>query len=163
MYFFKYFIGERCNQPNNNPGACQALSKCQPLFEFYNANRGNSEAINTLVQSQKNCGSRSINREPIVCCGSTQTQATTVAPQTKSGTGCNDPNGVAGQCTEIRQCPVILNEFISRQSDPQYVRYIQNSNARCNNIGQSICCPPQGQQNTQAPPTQAPTQAPTPK
>ena len=54
----------------------------------------------------------------------------------------------------IKSCPVVLNEFIARQKDPEYVKFIQKSNANCNNVKQNICCPQNG------PPTEAPTQPP---
>lgn len=54
---------------------------------------------------------------------------------------CRDPNGTKGYCKYIRQCPVILEEFIRRNREPQYVQYIRKSNANCFGIHAVVCCP----------------------
>lgn len=59
----------------------------------------------------------------------------------------------------IKTCPAILKEFLARQKDPEYVRFIQKSNAICNYAQQNICCPNEAPV-TEAPPPAPPTQAP---
>jgi Trypsin/Regulatory CLIP domain of proteinases len=115
---------------------------------------------NTIVmlqQAQRNCGNRILGRDPILCC----------RDQTFD---CNDPMGTPGVCKSIRECPVILAEFMARQKDPAFTNYIQKSNANCNYVKPNICCTanapviPVAAPVTQAPtppPTAAPTPAPT--
>lgn len=66
---------------------------------------------------------------------------TTVAPTTSSPytDECEDPNGIVGECKSIRECPVILEQFVARQNDQQYVQYIQRSNAVCNYVQPNVC------------------------
>jgi hypothetical protein len=54
----------------------------------------------------------------------------------------------------VKQCPVVLNEFIQRQKDPEYVKFIRQSNANCNYASQAVCCPNQQQQPQPTPPPQ---------
>ena len=54
----------------------------------------------------------------------------------------------------------MLNEFVQRQRDPQYVQYIRQSNAVCNYIQPNVCCPLQ-KSAPPAPPTAPPTALPT--
>lgn len=87
-------------------------------------------------------------------------------PNTQSGPPCNTPDGYGGYCignvadftlidlarstkwiiTGVKQCPSVLQTFIQRQKDPEYIKYIRQSNANCNYQAQAICCP------TDAPP-----------
>lgn len=41
----------------------------------------------------------------------------------------------------VRDCPAVLETFIARQKDPEYVKFIRQSNANCNYASQAICCP----------------------
>lgn len=54
--------------PNGQQGVCQILPKCLTLLNLYQRYPNDRYVINTLVQSQRNCGSRSVNRNPILCC-----------------------------------------------------------------------------------------------
>lgn len=47
-------------------------------MQWYGANPGNQQVINYLITAQRNCGTRSIRRNPLVCCDrpTTNTQAT---------------------------------------------------------------------------------------
>lgn len=60
---------------------------------------------------------------------------------------CRDPNGLEGVCKNIKECPAILNEFLTKNKDPAYVQYIQKSNAKCRNIQPNICCPHENRSN----------------
>lgn len=76
----------------------------------------------------------------------TTPQTTTVAPTSETdsraaGKSCNDPNGEPGTCTNIKECPSVLNKFIESSSDPRYIRFIKISNSICDNIQPYICCP----------------------
>lgn len=201
--FSLFEIGEPCYTPDNSYGICVVLPQCPSLVQFYGQNQRNPQIINYLLISQRNCGTRSIRRNPIVCCNNpvingnrpnnmmtttsttesnyqppieenppdipdettttrkttttstTTTTTTTQAPETHSSNfrddTCNDPNGITGICKSIKQCPSILNEFISRQNDAAYVQYIRKSNAVCNNIQPNICCPLEIQRSTEKP------------
>lgn len=143
--------------------------------------------------AQRNCGTRSIRRNPLVCCNdpiinrppqrpdpfterpmeypmepSTTTEVIerqtlqtlptfpTLPPTTERtkpvptadpstrliNQPCTDPkNGAKGTCQSIKQCPVILNEFLSRTTDASYVQYLKDSNKKCQNVQPFICCP----------------------
>lgn len=41
----------------------------------------------------------------------------------------------------VRQCPSVLETFIARQKDPEYIKFIRQSNANCNYASQAVCCP----------------------
>lgn len=61
-------LGEPCYTPNNVQGVCVILPQCPNLVQWYGANPGNQQVINYLIGSQRNCGTRSIRRNPLVCC-----------------------------------------------------------------------------------------------
>lgn len=181
--------GEDCNMPDNSYGVCQLLPRCPSLLRLYQYDRSRN-TVNYLIAAQRNCGNRSVRRDPIICCQDnldqtpapapptpppTQPPQTTPAPtpatrgpQTNAPSSvqefCIDPNGVGGNCISIYNCPVVLNEFTSRRNDPVYVRFIQSSNKVCNFIGQNICCPLDGGSGpapvTQGPPPTPATSAP---
>lgn len=46
----------------------------------------------------------------------------------------------------------MLTTFIQRQKDPEYIKYIRQSNANCNYASQAVCCPRDLPQPVQAPP-----------
>lgn len=46
----------------------------------------------------------------------------------------------------------MLQTFIQRQKDPQYIAYIKQSNANCNYASQAVCCPLDAPAATEAPP-----------
>ncbi|XP_031626165.1 venom serine protease Bi-VSP-like isoform X2 [Contarinia nasturtii] len=183
--------GEQCFTPNNSYGICVVLPQCPSIVNYYGQNQGNPQVINYLLASQRNCGTRSIRRNPLVCCGDPvinrpqepQPQPSTPQPQTfnpqpdipevstapnttprttqtttsttqrtttqfpipdssrSSGESCRDPNGIEGVCMSIKECPVILNEFVAKSKDSSYVQYIKRSNENCRNIQPYICCP----------------------
>ena len=55
----------------------------------------------------------------------------------------------------MKQCPSVLNTFIQRQKDPEYIKFIRQSNANCNYASQAVCCPrDQPQQPQPQPPPQ---------
>lgn len=66
-----------------------------------------------------------------------------------NGPSCTSPENLNGYCINVRECPKILDEFIKRRQDPEYVRYIQSSNANCNYASQAICCPNEASQPSQ--------------
>lgn len=57
------------------------------------------------------------------------------------GKTCQDPNGIVGVCKSIKECPSILSEFLVKNKDSAYVRYIKRSNENCRKIEPFICCP----------------------
>lgn len=57
------------------------------------------------------------------------------------GKTCQDPNGVVGVCKSIKECPSVLSEFLVKNKDSAYVRYIKRSNENCRKIEPFICCP----------------------
>lgn len=95
-----------------------------------------------------------------MCCKDGVSQQTAPPPpqELNQGPPCTSPDNLQGYCITVQKCPKILAEFQRRRNDPEYVRYIQQSNAICNYQRQAICCPlndPQVQP-TQPPPTQPP-------
>uniref|UniRef100_A0A1B0CAP3 CLIP domain-containing serine protease n=1 Tax=Lutzomyia longipalpis TaxID=7200 RepID=A0A1B0CAP3_LUTLO len=162
--------GEECVTADRTRGVCQVLPNCPSLIQLYSANRGNPLIINYLITSQKNCGNRNLNRNPVVCCGTNNAQPpqpttqpppppppTTQAPRTTqrnplTDSNCKDPAGNSGVCVNIKECQPVLNDFLARQNDPNYVRYIQQSNANCNYVQPNICCPKSMMTVTTAPP-----------
>lgn len=158
-------------------------------MNYYGQSPNHPEVINFLLISQQKCGTRSVNKEPLVCCTDpvyyrpqpplirgpiSQIPQPTAQPQPRpqfqpqqqtpteqpeetppevqpfsvptsstiptDGT-CSDPNGVVGICKSIKECPVILNEFLARSQDSAYIQYLQRSNENCRNIKPFICCP----------------------
>lgn len=55
----------------------------------------------------------------------------------------------------MKQCQSVLTTFIARQNDPEYIKYIRQSNANCAYASQAVCCPREAPV-TQAPPTSPP-------
>lgn len=51
----------------------------------------------------------------------------------------------------VRECNSVLQTFIQRQKDPEYIKYIQKSNANCNYASQAVCCPLEEPNTTNAP------------
>lgn len=60
------FAGERCYTPDNQYGVCVVLPQCPSLVQWYGQYKSNPQVINYLVVSQRNCGTRSVNRNPLV-------------------------------------------------------------------------------------------------
>ncbi|XP_052890119.1 venom serine protease Bi-VSP-like isoform X1 [Anopheles moucheti] len=165
--------GTSCYTPNRQIGVCQVFQYCSSLIRLYQYNR-NQETVNFLLASQRSCGNRNYNGSPVLCCSDgvqydptttsspfvevTTAPPTVVAPQRTAD--CVGPDNREGYCISIRSCPDVLNEFVQRQRDPQYVQYIQKSNAVCNYIQPNVCCPLQ-RVTPPAPPT-APPAPPTP-
>lgn len=50
-------------------------------------------------------------------------------------------NGNEMNLLGVKQCPAVLETFIQRQKDPEYVKFIRQSNANCNYASQAVCCP----------------------
>lgn len=69
-YYLSYHFcsGERCNTPNNYDGTCASLQDCPSLMKYYGQSPDHPTVIKFLITSQKICGTRSINKEPLVCC-----------------------------------------------------------------------------------------------
>lgn len=70
-FFFPFFFnqsGERCYTPDDSFGICVLLPQCPSLVNFYGQYQNDRRAINYLLAAQRNCGVRSIRRNPIVCC-----------------------------------------------------------------------------------------------
>lgn len=73
VFFFEFnwkytsFSGESCYTPSNQQGTCVYLQQCPYLVQIYGYNPRSNEVINYLLGSQRNCGNRSFNRNPIVC------------------------------------------------------------------------------------------------
>lgn len=66
-YWITLFAGEFCYTPSNQEGTCVYLQQCPYLVQIYGYNRRSNEVINYLLGSQRNCGNRAVNRNPIVC------------------------------------------------------------------------------------------------
>ncbi|XP_058448816.1 uncharacterized protein LOC131428788 [Malaya genurostris] len=182
----KLNLSQSCYTPNGLIGVCQSLQYCPSLVRLYERNRSR-QTINFLVASQRNCGNRAYGGYPVLCCTdgveyeqnpstsspffevtttttttTTTPRPTTFAPITSAPVrlaDCIGPDNREGYCISLRSCPSLLSEFLQRQKDPQYVRYIQQSNAICNYIQPNVCCPLETSV-TSAPNTPPPTAAP---
>ncbi|XP_055540538.1 venom serine protease Bi-VSP-like isoform X2 [Wyeomyia smithii] len=185
-----FLVAQSCYTPNGQIGVCQSLQYCPSLIRLYQNDR-TQRTINFLVASQRSCGNRVYGGYPVLCCTdgvsydqrpttsspfievttttTTTTSTTTPRPQppapiTQAPTrlaDCIGPDRREGYCISLRACPSLLNEFISRQKDPQYISFIQQSNAICNYIQPNVCCPLESSV-TSAPNTPTPTVAPPP-
>lgn len=57
---------------------------------------------------------------------------------------CADPDRLEGVCKSIKQCPAVLNEFLARSNESDYIGFLRQSNVNCDNIKPFICCPNDG-------------------
>lgn len=124
---------------------------------MYSRDSSNQQVVNYMVGAQRSCGSRSVNRNPIVCCAQSLTsgalprtpvtQPTTPAVQSTREETCRDPNGKSGTCRSIYDCPHILKELTARRDDATYRTYLQESNVICHRTQQNICCTNEGAVN----------------
>ncbi|XP_051861747.1 venom serine protease Bi-VSP-like isoform X5 [Drosophila albomicans] len=156
--------GERCITPEFLEGTCVRLSDCSQEKIIVEG----SEEMRELHIS---CGTRKVNREPIVCCtrplkdppstSTTTTTTITIIPETTLTTTTPEPTsttsisslvdlrsnscllvpGVYGECIDIKRCPSILNQLKAKGNDPELVKFIKASNLLCDNVGQNVCCP----------------------
>lgn len=84
---------------------------------------------------------------------SNATRSNEIAGNTDAATKCRDPNGLEGVCRNIKQCPIILKNFVRLVSerDESYIYYIRKSNAICTTTNEPIiCCPTKRKSNTGA-------------
>lgn len=152
------FLGDSCNTHNNLRGVCIELPSCESLIQLYRDDRS-QRTIDILVANQQNCGNRKVGRNPLMCCSDGVQQSTPPPPVPQElnarGPACSTPDNLNGFCINVKECPAVLDEFLKRRNDPEYVRFIQQSNANCNYERQAICCPnqspppSQNQQNNQ--------------
>lgn len=73
-----------------------------------------------------------------------------IAGNGDAATHCRDPNGIEGVCRSIKQCPIILKNFVRLVSerDESYIHYIRQSNAICTTtLEPIICCPTKRRSN----------------
>lgn len=68
VYFCILYKGERCVTPNNYYGICVLLPQCPAIVNYYGQNPNHPTVINFLFTAQRNCGTRSIQQNPLVCC-----------------------------------------------------------------------------------------------
>lgn len=69
-------VSNTCYTPDGNIGLCVILPNCPALVDLYGANRGSYQITQYIIASQRNCGTRRIGREPVVCCREAYMQAT---------------------------------------------------------------------------------------
>lgn len=75
---------------------------------------------------------------------SNATRSNEIAGNTAAVSYCHDPNGIEGVCRNIKQCPIVLKDFIRlvNARNESYIHYIRQSNAICMNTNEPIiCCP----------------------
>ncbi|XP_063985537.1 CLIP domain-containing serine protease HP8-like [Diachasmimorpha longicaudata] len=53
---------------------------------------------------------------------------------------CRNPNGIIGTCINIRQCPSLLNILQYENSDPQKIKFLQNSICGYEGKDPKLCC-----------------------
>lgn len=68
MYLCILYTGERCITPNNYYGICVLLPQCPAIVNYYGQSPNHPTVINFLLTAQRNCGTRSIQQNPLVCC-----------------------------------------------------------------------------------------------
>lgn len=151
MYIYLSSTGESCTAHDNQRGQCIELPNCNSLVSLYRQDRS-QRTIDILLANQKSCGNRKVGRNPLMCCKDGVPQQVAPPVDQKSGPPCTTPDSINGYCINVRQCPVVLNTFLQRQKDPEYIQYIRNSNARCEYASQTICCPNDAPVVTQPPP-----------
>ncbi|KAG5674634.1 hypothetical protein PVAND_004588 [Polypedilum vanderplanki] len=132
--------GESCNAHDGKRGVCIELPSCVSLITLYR-NNPSQGTIDILRANQGNCGNRKVGRNPLMCCSDNVPQELTQPVVTRNEPPCNTPDSIRGFCINVKQCPSVLNTFIQRQRDPEYIQYIRQSNANCNYVSQTICCP----------------------
>lgn len=66
MLFYIIVVDNSCVTSKNENGICIILTECQSLSKLYYETVRTREIINYMLQSQAICGSRSLNRQPIV-------------------------------------------------------------------------------------------------
>ncbi|XP_062136477.1 phenoloxidase-activating factor 3-like isoform X3 [Drosophila sulfurigaster albostrigata] len=49
--------------------------------------------------------------------------------------------GSLGECVDISNCSIILNELKAEKVDPKIIKYVKDSNLICGQIGHNVCCP----------------------
>ncbi|XP_070505080.1 phenoloxidase-activating enzyme-like [Chironomus tepperi] len=146
--------GESCTTHNKLRGECIILPSCNSLISLYRQDRSEN-TINILRENQKSCGTRKVGKNPLMCCSDGVPQQVAPPVNQNNGPPCRTPDNLNGFCINVKQCPIILNTFLQRQKDPEYVQYIRNSNARCEYLkyfAQTICCPNDAPPATQPPP-----------
>lgn len=133
-------IGESCTSNTNLRGVCIELPQCNSLITLYNQDRS-QRTIDVLIANQRSCNNRKVGRNPLMCCSDGVPQNAAPPLEQRLGPPCLSPDNINGYCINVKQCPTVLNTFIQRQKDPEYVAYIRQSNANCNYASQVICCP----------------------
>lgn len=76
------------------------------------------------------------------------------------GPKCDTPDDLNGYCVDIKKCLDIYDESIKRKKDPEFVKYIQQSNRNCNYEKHEVCCPYEAPKSTSvlmSPTTMEPT------
>lgn len=76
-----------------------------------------------------------------MCCSDGVPQNVAPPQEQRLGPPCKTPDNISGYCISVKQCKTVLDTFLQRQKDPEYIQYIRQSNANCNYASQSICCP----------------------
>lgn len=71
--------GRPCYTPDGYDGFCIRLSRCAPLYQYYNENRRNPQAVSYFYRSERNCG-RNFGYESVICCPNEQPAPTTEEP-----------------------------------------------------------------------------------
>lgn len=71
--------GRPCYTPDGYDGFCIRLSRCGALYQYYNENRRNPQAVSYFYRSERNCG-RNFGYESVICCPNEQPAPTTAEP-----------------------------------------------------------------------------------
>ncbi|KAH8398331.1 hypothetical protein KR215_008425 [Drosophila sulfurigaster] len=70
-----------------------------------------------------------------------QELGTPTTPSSLTNNSCILSTGSLGECVDVRKCPTILNELKMKKTDPEFVRYVRDSNLICGQLGHNVCCP----------------------
>ncbi|XP_073840712.1 venom serine protease Bi-VSP-like [Musca autumnalis] len=138
---FRQVNSQYCVTPENFYGQCVALSYCPQIANVFQTTN-QRQAQQYIIQSQRACGTRSVNGDPVVCCTNPRTVPQQQQPTTRPNRQTVGP---------VTQAPT--NPFIATQRPS-----VNPTNPFLNPVTQPITQAPTIRPTP--PPTPAPTSAP---
>ncbi|XP_051861751.1 venom serine protease Bi-VSP-like isoform X3 [Drosophila albomicans] len=151
---------QQCFTPEQIRGTCMALSDCPQVTEVYNST-DDSVGTEHVLFLHRNCGSRSVNGDPIVCCTRSTTKSQidptpnpditnlilsqiSTTPRTHTrGQQCLTPEHHLGTCVALSHCHqlTVVYNFRYDRVGTQYVLALHHScGTRSVNGVPIVCC-----------------------
>ncbi|XP_037827473.1 venom protease-like [Lucilia sericata] len=141
-----------CVTPENYYGSCVTLNFCPQIANIIQ-NDNQTQVQQYVILTQRACGTRRVNGDPVVCCTRPyDVPQTTIRPQRQ--TTCRGPDLKMGICMPIRDCKPLAEELLMKKQDRTFARFLQVSNSICGGEVTAVCCPStnsQPQTSTKAP------------